>query len=167
MLTCKVASTSLQLLSRSNLSGSFPTWCVYLLCILLLTDIEQDDDGFILYESRAIAIYIATKYANQGTPLVPEPTDLVGQALLNQAISAELSNFNIWALLALTENVFKPYVYDKPSSIILLIRTQSKYYGQPGNPEAFKAYISELETKLDGYEKILAKSKYVAGDVRF
>lgn len=53
------------------------------------------------------------------------------------------------------------------TAFTLLMPTCSKYYGQPPNPEAYKAYLSELETKLDGYEKILAKSKYVVGDVRF
>ncbi|KAF9001510.1 thioredoxin-like protein [Cyathus striatus] len=50
-----------------------------------------DDDGFILYESRAIGRYIATKYASQGTPgLIP--TDLKKQALFEQAASVETSN---------------------------------------------------------------------------
>ncbi|KAG6897266.1 hypothetical protein C0992_002918 [Termitomyces sp. T32_za158] len=64
-----------------------------------------DDDGFILYESRAICRYIATKYADQGTKLIP--TDLKQYALFEQAASAEQSNFDASASAAVFENVFK------------------------------------------------------------
>lgn len=43
-----------------------------------------DDNGLILYESRAIAKYIATKHASQGTRLVPATGDLEAYALFEQ-----------------------------------------------------------------------------------
>ncbi len=53
-----------------------------------------DDDGFVLYESIAIAKYIAHKYRHQGTPLLPDPDNLKANALMEQACSVEASNFN-------------------------------------------------------------------------
>ena len=66
----------------------------------------QDDDGFILYESRAICYYIAAKYPNQGTPLLP--TDLKGNALFHQAASVEIYHFSDNVLKALDEMILKP-----------------------------------------------------------
>ncbi|KAF9001509.1 glutathione S-transferase [Cyathus striatus] len=104
-----------------------------------------DDDGFILYESRAIARYIATKYASQGTELIP--TDLKKQALFEQAASVETSNFDAYASPAVFENVFK----------------REKRGGVP-DPARFKFLIETLSVKLDVYNQILDKQKYVAGD---
>lgn len=56
---------------------------------------HQDDNGFLLYESRAIGRYIAEKYANQGAPLIPGT--LKGRALFEQAASIELTNFDLYA----------------------------------------------------------------------
>ncbi|KAG6877618.1 hypothetical protein C0993_005622 [Termitomyces sp. T159_Od127] len=103
-----------------------------------------DDNGFTLYESRAICRYIATKYADQGTKLIP--TDLEKYALFEQAASNEQSNFDPSASAAVFENVFK------------------KYHGLTPDPAAFEAHIKKLDAKLEVYDKILSKQKYVAGD---
>ncbi|KAG6810036.1 hypothetical protein H0H92_013626 [Tricholoma furcatifolium] len=104
-----------------------------------------DDDGFILYESRAICRYIALKYADQGTKLIP--TDLKGIALFEQAASIELSNFSDLVERAVHENYFKPTFYD-----------------QTADPVVFEGLIQKLDVKLDAYEKILGKQRYLAGD---
>ena len=70
-----------------------------------LTFLSQDDDGFILYESRAITRYLATKYANQGTKLIP--TDLKDWALYEQAASTEVSNFDPSVSGVVFEKVWK------------------------------------------------------------
>ena len=33
------------------------------------------------------------------------------------------------------------------------------------NPETFKHYMTELEARLDVYDHILSKNRYLAGDV--
>ncbi|KAM6499649.1 putative glutathione S-transferase [Amanita muscaria] len=102
-----------------------------------------DDDGFILYESRAISRYIATKYANQGTKLIP--TTLKENAVFEQAVSTETANFDAFA---------SPLVGER--------RKKSK--GLQSNEGLAKNSQTSLAAKLDVYEKILSKQKYLAGD---
>ena len=65
-----------------------------------------DDDGFILYESRAICNYIALKYGGIGK-LIPDPTDLQRAALYEQAASVEVTNFERGASGVVHETFFK------------------------------------------------------------
>ncbi|KAK2467385.1 hypothetical protein APHAL10511_000620 [Amanita phalloides] len=104
-----------------------------------------DDNGFLLYESRAIALYIINIYANQGTPLIP--VDPKGRALLAQAQSIEICNFDPHASGIVWEKLFKP-----------------RFIGLPPDETALAKHVKNLDTKLDGYERILSKQKYLAGD---
>ncbi|KAG6908219.1 hypothetical protein DXG01_005691 [Tephrocybe rancida] len=88
-----------------------------------------DDDGFILYESHAICRYIATKYSNQGTKLLP--MDIKDYAIFEQVASVEQSHFNQSAEGVISENIFKPF------------------FGQAPDPTVFEAHIKKLDAKLD------------------
>ncbi|KAJ7111013.1 glutathione S-transferase [Mycena epipterygia] len=103
-----------------------------------------DDDGFILYESRAICRYIEEKYPTHGAKLVP--TDVKGKALFEQAASIESSNFDPFASEAVGEMVFKPV------------------FGGTSDKAVFDALVVQLSVKLDAYEVILGKQKYLGGN---
>ncbi|KAF8150160.1 glutathione S-transferase [Crassisporium funariophilum] len=103
-----------------------------------------DDDGFVLYEQRAIGRYIAEKYANQGVPLIP--TELKAKALFEQAASVETANFHTHAMQAVMEKFYKPMM------------------GKETDMNVYNAAIASLSQKLDVYDAILSKQKYLAGD---
>ncbi|KAJ2915393.1 hypothetical protein MD484_g5048, partial [Candolleomyces efflorescens] len=105
-----------------------------------------DDEGFILYESRAIARYIAEKYGNQGTPNLLPTNDVKSRAMFEQAASIETSNFDMFASKAVFEMVFKPLM------------------GGTSDKAVFDNLISALSMKLDVYDSILAKQKYLSGN---
>ena len=106
----KSEQKSLEYLSKQPF-GQVP--CIVWLPSRPLTSLEsyffltrQDDDGFILYESRAICYYIASKYADQGPSLLP--TGIKANALYQQAVFTEISHFNEHALAAAREMLAKP-----------------------------------------------------------
>ncbi|KAJ7616990.1 glutathione S-transferase [Mycena polygramma] len=103
-----------------------------------------DDDGFILCESRAICRYLADKYPDQGTPLFP--TDLKARALVEQAASFEFANFHPAATKVAME---------------LLGKARR---GLPVDHAVVAEGVTELSAKLDVYEVILGKHRFIAGD---
>ncbi|KAJ7091000.1 glutathione S-transferase-like protein [Mycena epipterygia] len=103
-----------------------------------------DDDGLVLYESRAICRYLAEKYAKQGTALIP--TELKAKAFFEQAAAVEFAHFEPLAHEVYVEGIAKPR------------------NGTPVDPVALDKVIADLSAKLDVYEKILGTQEYIAGD---
>ncbi|KJA19736.1 hypothetical protein HYPSUDRAFT_44020 [Hypholoma sublateritium FD-334 SS-4] len=103
-----------------------------------------DDDGFILFESRAICYYIASKYADQGTPLIP--TELKANALFHQAVSMEVTSFNEHVEKIVAEKVWK------------------RFRGETADEANYERHLALLDSKLDVYDGILSKQKYLSGN---
>ncbi|KAJ7084529.1 glutathione S-transferase [Mycena belliarum] len=103
-----------------------------------------DDDGFLLYESRAICRYLVEKYGGQGPSLVP--TDLKAKALFEQAASIEFANFFPPVHKMCTQTIFNPYLK------------------RPVDEAALEQGKLEFTEKLAVYEVILGKQKYLAGN---
>ncbi|RSL52545.1 hypothetical protein CEP54_010860 [Fusarium duplospermum] len=112
--------------------------------IPVLVDTET---GIKVYESRAIAHYIAVKYRDTGIDLSPSEADLKSYADFQQALSIELSYFDPNTTRIAFEKVFK--------KILNL---------GPADEDEVKARLEDLEKSLKGYERILSKQKYLAGD---
>ncbi|KAI0271237.1 glutathione S-transferase [Russula aff. rugulosa BPL654] len=102
----------------------------------------EQDDGFELFESRAIGRYLAT--IGSGPELIP--TEIKARAKFEQAASIEYSNFDPIASGLAKEKVFK------------------KLFGGEPDEKLVEELVGKLEGKLDGYETILGKQKYLAGD---
>lgn len=103
-----------------------------------------DDDGLILYESRAICRYIEAKYSDREPKLIP--TEPLANALFEQAASFESATFEPFATGAFVESCFKPFLK------------------KGGDRTVFDKNIESLAVKLHAYEIILGKQKYIAGD---
>ncbi|KAL1942997.1 hypothetical protein VTO73DRAFT_4668 [Trametes versicolor] len=104
-----------------------------------------DDDGFKVYESRAIARYIALKFGGIGK-LIPAQSDAQKTALFEQAASIETANFDPSASGLAFENIFKVM------------------HGGKTDPATVERLKSTLEAKLAAYDVILGKTKFLAGD---
>lgn len=124
-----------------------------------------DDGGFEVYESRAISRYIATKYRAQGPALLPDGSDAQELAKFEQAASIEIANFHPYAEGIIIERVYKPQV---PSIIKIydgILTRLNRSAGSVSDEGAVARNLTTLEAKLDGYESILSKQKFLAGDV--
>ena len=95
-----------------------------------------DDDGFKMYEARAMARYIDAK---AGGPLTPK--DLPRRARMEQWISVETENFQPHAMKFIYHSIFK--------------REQT--------PEVLKAAGAALDTAYGVLEKALADQPFLAG----
>ncbi|KAF7291147.1 Glutathione S-transferase [Mycena indigotica] len=104
-----------------------------------------DDDGFVLYESRAICRYLAEKYPEHGPNLLPGPT-IRERALFEQAASVEFADFHIFVVRLAGETVGKAL------------------RGLPIDPIALSPLLAQLGAKLDVYERILSRQAYIAGN---
>ncbi|CRG83807.1 hypothetical protein PISL3812_01163 [Talaromyces islandicus] len=102
-----------------------------------------DDNGFLIYESRAICQYIARKYCDQGTKLMPKEVDLQAYGLFEQACSVEMNFFDV--------------------PVYALVWEKRAQLGEPDEVMA-KKNLDLLDTTLAVYETILSKQKFLAGD---
>ncbi|KAJ7263591.1 glutathione S-transferase-like protein [Mycena haematopus] len=101
-----------------------------------------DDDGFILYETRAICRYIAAKYPASG--LIPK--DPKANALFEQAAAVEQANF------------------DPSATAVAVELFKKQYMGMALDQALVDAQLEVLDKKLDAYDVILGKQRYLAGD---
>ncbi|TQF09522.1 glutathione S-transferase family protein [Myxococcus llanfairpwllgwyngyllgogerychwyrndrobwllllantysiliogogogochensis] len=103
----------------------------------------EDDDGFVLYESRAIIRYLDRKLP--GASLTPSQPHAYG--LMEQFIGVEQSYFSPAAFKVIWERVFKPHM---------------------GGGAADEARVQEGRAGVDKVfgilEPMLAKQPYLAGD---
>lgn len=102
-----------------------------------------EDDGFFVFESRAICRYIETKFKGKGTQLIP--TELQAYGLFEQGASIETSYWDPQVSAITFENVFKGM------------------YGGAPDSERVKQLTEKLTNYLNVYEKILAKQEFIGG----
>jgi glutathione S-transferase len=100
-----------------------------------------DDEGFVLYESRAIMRYLDAKLAGQALT----PTDLKSRARMEQWISIEQSHFSAAAMKIIWQNMFVPMGGGTPDQDVI---TKGR---------------ADLDRTLDITEKALTKQDYLAG----
>ncbi|KAJ7624648.1 glutathione S-transferase [Roridomyces roridus] len=103
-----------------------------------------DDNGFILYESRAICRYLAEKYPDRGPILIP--TNLEKKARFEQAASVEFANWHPDVMKVLVEKVGKTM------------------RGEAVDEEVLSKYMEDLTETLKVYDLILGQQRYVSGD---
>ncbi|KAG9439625.1 hypothetical protein H6P81_019790 [Aristolochia fimbriata] len=104
----------------------------------------EDGDQFKLFESRAIARYIATKYADRGPDLLGNTPE--ERAVVDQWVEVEAHNYNDLVF----NIIFNLYILPK--------------MGKRGDRELAKECEKKLARVLDIYEERLGATKYLAGE---
>ncbi|PYH77394.1 glutathione S-transferase [Aspergillus uvarum CBS 121591] len=134
--------------------------------------LEDTETGVKIFESRAIGQYIASKYRGQGNEVSPPESDLKVFALYQQVRSSPLtfspptqsqpySNPHIHSqALSVEQSYFDPAV-----SGIAFEKVFKSFKGLGQADEGrVQALVAQLDAALQGYERILSKQKYLAGD---
>lgn len=109
-----------------------------------LTARTQDDNGFVLFESRAVARYVVAKAG--ATTLLPPESDLQAHALFEQAASIEVVNFSPHA------------------ATIIVQRLAAPMRGGTTDEARVCEAIDALSSRLEGYERMLGKRRFLAGE---
>ncbi|RGB28237.1 glutathione S-transferase [Rhizophagus diaphanus] len=105
-----------------------------------------NDDGFQIYECRAIARYLIKKYQGAKTSNVLIPSDIQKAALVEQFISVETSYY--------TESLIK----------LLTQVVGMKKQGKEPDLKIANEAREELGKTLDVYEKLLEGKDYLTGE---
>jgi glutathione S-transferase len=105
-----------------------------------------NDDGFQIYETRAIARYLVKKYQGTKTSTVLIPSDVQKAALVEQFISVEDS------------------YYTQPLSKLIVQLVYKKRYGKEPDLKIVNEKREELDKVLDVYEKLLEGKDYLTGE---
>lgn len=100
-----------------------------------------DDDGFVLFESRAIIRYLDE--TQPGAKLTP--ADPKGRAVMEQWISFEQSHFAPPTMKIVMNLMFAPMMGKTPDQAVV------------------EAGITEMNASLDAMEKQLTKTPFIAG----
>ncbi|KAL2358013.1 thioredoxin-like protein [Cryomyces antarcticus] len=113
--------------------------------------VMEDEDGpngmpLVLAESRAISIYLAKKYWDAGTPLMPDPSDPAAIGRFSEAMLAETLYIGTPAIEVAVEKFIKPA------------------RGLALNDAALDALRATLRTNFAVVDRILATRPYMAGD---
>ncbi|GMK56921.1 hypothetical protein CspeluHIS016_0307610 [Cutaneotrichosporon spelunceum] len=99
--------------------------------------------SFEIFESRAICKYLAAK---SGSDLMPSQADVEAYGRFEQGCSIEQSNFDPAASGLAFELVF------------------AKMFDLPSDAKRVEKLKGELTKKLQGYERLLSKQKFIGGD---
>ncbi|KAF8102986.1 hypothetical protein N665_0189s0038 [Sinapis alba] len=103
-----------------------------------------EDGDFKLFESRAIARYYATKYADQGTNLLGN--SLEHRAIVDQWTDVEVGYFNVLVHPIVMNLVIKPRLGEEcDAALVMELKVK-------------------LEVVLDIYDNQLALNRFLAGD---
>ncbi|CAB4439690.1 unnamed protein product [Rhizophagus irregularis] len=105
-----------------------------------------NDDGFHIYEARAIARYLINKYQGTKTSTVLIPSDVQKTALVEQFISVETS------------------YYTQPLSKLVIQLVFRKRCGNEPDLKIVNEAREELDKTLDVYEKLLEGKDYLTGE---
>ncbi|ELU45260.1 hypothetical protein AG1IA_00711 [Rhizoctonia solani AG-1 IA] len=99
-------------------------------------EVQPDEDGTKLYESRAICRYLIAKYAPE-SELLPNPSDVKKYGLFEQAASIEYSSFDRWGASITIGRVIAPMA------------------GWPIDDEEVKKAINTLTSNMEAYDPIM------------